>query len=334
MDKGNTVVNIKEIAKALDLSTTTVSRVFSGNGRVGEETKKRVHAYMDKMGYVPNVYAKTAQSRKNKSICVVLPLEEDYAELPYFQKILLSIYDYVSNYGYYVIVIKTTWTDITALKNAVNDQAVDGVILTRSVENGLDIQFLQEKNIPFVVTGSYSDKNVLQVDVDQLNGCFDLTTSLLRMGIRDIALFMAEKTHIVNRNRYKGFEKAYEQYGLDIDRKLIFDNTGYASIAEDYTIKMVKQGVECIICMDDNICLFVLNALRKHQVDVPKDIKVAAFYNSRLLEEYYPSVSCVEFDIRKMGSMAAKLLLDRINGDMEPKKITLGYNVVLKDSTK
>lgn len=334
MEKKEQIVNIKKIAEDLGLSTTTVSRAISGNGRIGKKTIERVQEYMEQNQLVPNVYEKTNRVRKTNVICVSLPLEEDYAELPYFQKILLSIYDFFAMNGYHVMIVKTTWTDISALKTVVNEHAVDGVVLTRVIADGLEIKFLQEKGIPFVVTGSYEDESVLQVDVDQLNGCCDLTTSLLRMGIRNMSLFMAEKSQVVNRSRYKGFEKAYEQYGLDVDRKMIHDNAGYDSIAETLTLEAVKNGVECILCMDDNICLFVLKALRKYGVEVPNNIKVASFYNSRLLDEYFPSISCVEFDIRKLGSTAGKVLLDRLNGDMSPRKIVLGYSVILKDSTK
>lgn len=334
MEKKETVVNIKKIAEDLGLSTTTVSRAISGNGRIGKQTVERVHAYMEENGLVPNVYTKSSADKRTNMICVVVPLEEDYAELPYFQKILLSIYDFFSLYGYQVMVIKTTWTDNSALEKVVNEKLVDGVVLTRTIASGEDIRFLQEKGMPFVVTGSYEDKSVLQVDVDQLNGSFDLTMSLLRIGVRDMALFMAERNQVVNISRYKGFEKAYDTFGLDIDRGMIYDNVGYASVAENLALKMVKEGVECILCMDDNICLYVLNALRKHGVEVPKDIKVASLYNSRLLDEYYPSISCVEFDIKKLGTTAGRVLLERLNGDMKPKKIILGYNVILKDSTK
>ena len=334
MDKKETIVNIKKIAEDLGLSTTTVSRAISGKGRIGRKTIERVHGYMAENGLVPNVYSKCAEDKRTHMICVVLPLEEDYAELPFFQKILLSLYDFFSLYEYHVMVVKTTWTDISALKKVVKEQLVDGVVLTRTLEDGQEIEFLKDKGIPFVVTGSCEDRSVLQVDVDHLNACFDLTTSLLRMGIRDIALMIAERTQIVNVSRYRGFEKAFEDYGLDIDRKMIFENAGYDMIAEDLTLEAIKKGAECILCMDDNICLFVLKALRKHCMEIPRDIKVASFYNSRLLDEYFPTISCVNFDIRKLGSTAGKVLLDRLNGDTSPKKIVLGYNVVLKDSTK
>ena len=334
MDKKDDVVSIKKIAEDFGLSMTTVSRAISGKGRIGKQTVDRVHEYMEQNALVPNVHARNHERERMRTICVALPLEGDYAELPFFQKILLSIYDFFSAHGYCVTVIKTTWTDISALREVVGRHLVDGVVLTRTITDGLDIKYLQEEGMPFVVTGSYDDATVLQVDVDQMNGCYDLTVALLRMGIRNMVLFEAEKSHVVNVSRYKGFMKAYEEYGLQVGSDMVYDNVGYASVAEDLTMKVVRKGAECILCMDDNICMYVLKALRKHGIDVPGKIKVASFYNSRLLNDYYPSVSCVEFDIKELGNVAGKILLDRLNGDMEPKQIILGYNIVLKESTK
>ncbi|MCM1268081.1 MAG: LacI family transcriptional regulator [Bacteroidales bacterium] len=334
MEKKDDVVSIKKIAEDLGLSMTTVSRAISGKGRIGERTVARVQEYIEQNALVPNVHAGNQQAAYTKTICVALPLEEDYAELPFFQKILLSIYDFFSACGCRVMLIKTTWTDISALQEVVDKRLADGVVLTRTITEGLDIKYLQEKKMPFVVTGSYDDETVLQVDVDQMNGCYDLTMALLRMGIHNMVLFEAEKTHVVNQSRYKGFQKACEEYGLRVAPDMVYDNVGYASVAEDLTLKVVRKGAECILCMDDNICMYVLKALRKHGIEVPGDIKVASFYNSRLLNDYYPSVSCVEFDIKELGTVAGKLLLDRLNGDMEPKRIVLGYNIVLKESTK
>lgn len=328
------VVSIKKIAEDLNLSMTTVSRAISGKGRVGQRTSDRVHEYVEKNCLVPNVYVKKQPHKKTGMICVAVPLEEDYAELPFFQQILLSVYDFFSVRGYGVMLIKTNNTDISALREVVERHIVDGVVLTRTIANGQDIQYLLRQEMPFVVTGSYDDASVLQVDVDQTGGCYDLTVALLRMGIRNLVLFEAEKAHVVNQNRYRGFQKACREYGVNLTSDMIYENVGYESIAEELAVKTVRKGVECILCMDDNICLYVLKALRKHGIEVPGDIKVASFYNSRLLNDYYPSISCVEFDIGELGKIAGKLLLDRLNGDMEQRKMLLGYNVLLKESTK
>ena len=97
---------------------------------------------------------------------------------------------------------------------------------------------------------------------------------------------------------------------------------------------MMKEGIECIICMDDNICVNVLNVLRKLEVEVPRDIKIASFYNSQVLEEYYPPISCVNLDIGELATRAAEILFDVLHGRDAQKRTLLGYQVLLKESTQ
>ena len=96
----------------------------------------------------------------------------------------------------------------------------------------------------------------------------------------------------------------------------------------------MKEQVECIVCMDDNICLNVLNKLRRDKVNIPEDIKVASFYNSWLLSSSVPPITCVEFDAYEMGMEASKMLLDILEGDTIPKKVVLGYQLMIKSSTQ
>ena len=67
---------------------------------------------------------------------------------------------------------------------------------------------------------------------------------------------------------------------------------------------------------------------------MPQDIRIASFYNSQVLNEYYPPISCVDFDIKELGTMAARVLLEALDGEEKAGKITMGYNVILKESTK
>lgn len=196
------------------------------------------------------------------------------------------------------------------------------------------IKYLQKEKVPFVVIGSYDDENVYQVDVEQKNACKELTSILIRMGMRKIALFCADMKHVVTQNRYHGFVKAFQENNLSVDTGLIFDEVGYQVVADKVIEDMLKEQVECIVCMDDNICLNVLNKLRRENVSIPEDMKVASFYNSRLLSNYYPPITCLDFDIKELGMTAAKMLLDLLDGKRTSKRIQLGYQVMLKNSTK
>lgn len=325
---------ISKIALALDMSPTTVSRAISGKGRISEATRKRVFDYIQENEIEPDVRNRRYTNKRVGNILVTIPQENDYALLPFFSETISSIYDYFSNYDYQIIYAKTQENDISALKKVVESHKADGVVLTRVFENAQDIRYLQEKEVPFVVIGSYDDKTVSQIDVDHQAGCKDLTSVLLRMGVRDIALFCADATHGVSKSRKKGFLQAYEDNGLDFNRAMIFEHTEKQFIAERITEDMLKRGAECILCMDDNICINVLNILRKNGVKVPQDIMVASFYNNQVLNEYYPPISCVDFNIKELGQRAAKTLLDILQGKDSVKKQMLGYNVILKESTK
>ena len=326
--------NIYEIAQELGISTTTVSRAISGKGRLSEATRQRVLEYIASRNLDPCVRKRKYTDKKTGNILVTIPAERDYALLPYFMEILSSVYDYCVIRGFQVMMAKTGANDIDALKTIISKHKVDGVVLTRTITDALDIKFLKERGVPFVAIGSYDDKTVSQVDVDQMSGCRDLTSILLRMGIRKIALFCADRTHVVTKSRLKGFLQAYEDNDLDFDPQMIFDGAGEVFKAEQLTEEMLKKGVECILCMDDNICINVLNTLRKNGVRVPQDIRIASFYNSQVLNEYYPPISCVDFDIKELGTMAARVLLEALDGEEKAGKITMGYNVILKESTK
>ena len=228
--------NIYEIAQELGISTTTVSRAISGKGRLSEATRQRVLEYIASRNLDPCVRKRKYTDKKTGNILVTIPAEKDYALLPYFMEILSSVYDYCVIRGFQVMMAKTGANDIDALKTIISKHKVDGVVLTRTITDALDIKFLKERGVPFVAIGSYDDKTVSQVDVDQMSGCRDLTSILLGMGIRKIALFCADRTHVVTKSRLKGFLQAYEDNDLDFDPQMIFDGAGEVFKAEQLTV--------------------------------------------------------------------------------------------------
>ncbi|MCH4192013.1 MAG: LacI family transcriptional regulator [Butyrivibrio sp.] len=327
-------IGISEIAKELNISATTVSRALSGKGRVGEETKEKILQYIGEHDYVPHVRPEGYAQKNTRNICVTLPGENDFAELPYFHQIMLSIEDYFGSHDYNIIPVKCKATDISLLQKVIQKHKADGVILTRTIENGIDIRYLQEQGVPFVVVGSYDDDSVYQVDVDQQNGCRELTNILLRKGLRKIALFCADATHIVTQSRYRGFLEACQENDLAVNKKYVFDEVGYPEVAARALEDCLKDQIECIICMDDNICVNVLNQLRAENVAVPRDIRIASYYNSSILDIYYPPITALEFNTKELGRVASKMLYDLLCNKEPVRKQKLGYQVILKESTK
>ncbi len=330
-ENGRERITIQEIAEYLKLSPTTVSRAISGKGRVSRETQNKVLDFLEQNQYTPNVIKNS--EKKSKNICVLLPGEEGHAQLPYFQDILLSIYDSFSSWNYGVLVAKTTALDIQSLKALVEQRKIDGVVLTRTIEGDLAVTYLKKHKIPFVVIGSWPERDVLQVDFDQEGGCKDLASVLLRMNIRKIACICGDEEHIVTQSRLKGIRAAYHEADAIMEKELFYTGAVYPSIVEKDVIELLSKKVECILCLDDNICMGVLNALHKNQIKIPQEVKVASCYGGRLLACCYPPVTCLEFNVKEMGGVASKKLFDSINKNADCNKLVLGYNVLVKDST-
>lgn len=327
-------VEISKIAEELGLSPTTVSRALSGRGRVSEATKNKVLKYIEGNKITPHIRTSRFQDKKTMNIAVVLPGEERYAELPYFTRMLMVLYDFFRVRGYHVLLIRTSRDDIAALKDVIKKHKIDGVILTRILDNCMDIKFLQEKEVPFVVVGSIDDDSIYQVDVDQRGGCHELTDILIKKGIRKMAMFCANLKQTVSQSRLNGYLDAMRENDLPIDQHLILEDAGEINVLEKGIEDILKEQVECVICSDDGICITVLDYFRQLEISVPKHIKVASFFNSTLLEESNSSITSINFELNELGKTAGGMLMKLLNGEPCEKKKIVGYKILLKESTQ
>lgn len=326
-------LTIGDIAQALQVSKTTVSRAMSGKGRIGEETRRRVLEYVEAHHYSPNVIAQGLAQNKTFNIGMVLPGDYNIAELSFFQKCMLGISRAASQAGYDVLLTMVTEDDISQLERAVTNHKVDGVILTRTLVEDAPMRYLGGKEIPFVAIGSTDDSEAVQVDNDHRSACRELTGRLLERGVRRIALIGGDERFVVTNSRLLGFRDALEAQGGE-DAGLRADvtlNVGNAEEAERAVERLAREGTECIVCMDDFLCECVLNALRTERVNAPGRIRVASFYDSAVLENRPTPVASIRFDVETLGKKACELLLRILNGEAVERRTLLGYEVCMRE---
>lgn len=326
-------VNMSQVAEELGVSVSTVSRTLAGKGRISEETRERILRYLEEKELKPNIRERRYTDTTLKMISVVLPGEEDFASLPYFLNIFLSVYDYFSLRGYQVTLIKITPQDISNLVHAVEAHIMDGVILTRTVDNNDEIIYLKKMGVPFVVIGPYDDPSVLSVDTDNENACCDITNMLFRKGFHKLAVMCANREHYINKKRMNGIQRAHMESHMCLDWEYVFYDTEIPNVAEMALEKAVAGGIDCILCMDDNICLIFLRLMRKLGIRIPQDMKIAALHNSSLLDEWYPSVSCLHFDVDELGKEASRILYVYLTEHKRLPRSILGYELQMKSST-
>ena len=330
----NNAITIADVAEALGVSKTTVSRAISGKGRIGAATRKRVLDYIEEHDYKPNVIAKGLAQSKTYNLCVVIPENYALVDLPFFQEALTGIQEIAGMHEYDILLCISQKDDVAGLERIVRNRKVDGIVLLRTSLKDPQIELLLKKNIPFVTTGSTTYKNVKQVDNDHLSACRELTSILLMRNMKRIALLGGSDSFVVNQNRWKGYQEAYIQTGSELAEELVFRNLESPAAIDAAVEAVLEKGADCILCMDDAVCGQVLRKLRQKEVRVPQDIKIASFYNSSVLENNIPSITSLSFHARELGMEACRNLLAQIEGEDTEELTLLSYEEVLKEPTQ
>ena len=327
-------ITIDDVAKALGISKTTVSRAISGKGRVGNSTRAKVMDFIEKHNYRPNVMARALAQQRTFNIGVVWPDDYNAVDLPFFQRCMIGMSEITSSFGYDIVVSLIAGDDLSSLKRIIENHKVDGVVLTRTMVNDTPAKYLKESGVPFVAIGKTDDPDIITVDNDNLGACKELTSILLAKGLRKLALIGGSTNHIITRTRYEGFVNAFESMGLDVDQNLVYldveNNIKIGGIIKS----ILKKNIDGVICMDDSIAGEVISRCRDEHIKIPDDLRVASFYNSSLLESTVPSVTSLNFNDRNLGAEAARTLLAIIAEENAQSKMLKNYEVILKESTK
>lgn len=327
-------ITIDDVARALGISKTTVSRAISGKGRIGDDTKNKVLDYIETHNYRPNVMARALANQRTYNIGVVWPDDYNAVDLPFFQRIIIGMSEITSNYGYDIVVSLITGGDISGLKRIIDNHKVDGIILTRTLVDDIPARYLKMSGIPFVVIGNTTYPDIVSVDNDNYSACKELTSILIAKGLKRLALIGGSTGHMITRNRRDGFFAAFEQVGIKPDESIIYLDIENLSKVSGIVKELMHRNVDGVVCMDDNLAGEVIARCRDEHIRIPDDIRLASFYNSSILETAVPSVTSLNFNDRNLGAMAAKTLLDIIDGKTVSNLMLKNYEVILKESTK
>lgn len=326
-------ITISDVAEALQISKTTVSRAISGKGRISETTRQKVLDYIEANDYKPNVIAKGLAQHKTYNIALVIPGDCNLVDMPFFQNSMQGICEEASEHDYDVMLVTITEGHFNNLERMIANHKVDGVILSRSMVKDYAADFLKKQQIPFVLMGTSKDKEILQVDNDHRSGCCELVENLLKSGMTRIGLIGGSREYVVNCTRTQGYQEAFRRSGFNCEEKLIYSNCDLPEKVEYAVKELMNKNTECIVCMDDAICSLVLQVLSGSSISVPDQVKIASFYDSTLLKNSKPAVTSLVFDDKALGARTCSILLRYIQGEEIQGRTLLGYEMMIREST-
>lgn len=332
-DTKSAKINISDIAEELGVSKTTISRAISGKGRISESTRSKVLAYIEEHNYQPNLLARGLAQNKTYNLALVISKQFSSLDLPFVRMCMRTIYETAALRDYNILLSLAGDRDVRPLQKLVDSHKVDGVILTRTLDNDPYVDVLQECGMPFVVMGRERD-GILQVDNDQVGACEELTDVLLKKGMRRIALLGGDLPYIINARRLEGYRKAHARNSIAVEQELLL--LGLENDVERLNSikKALEQRPDCILCMDDALTSFTMKYLNQQGVRVPEEVRVASMYDSSALSEMNPPVTALRFDAAQLGQTACTMLLDALEGKPGPDRIEQGYQLMLRASTQ
>ena len=231
-----------------------------------------------------------------------------------------------------MIITTGTATDYSGAKQLVEDHKVDGMILMRSYDEDLTLEYLTKQGIPVGLTGSCADENVIQVDSDNNEAAHRMTSMLIDCGYKKFALILGESTYRVNHERIDGFYQAIDRYGLAREQQLCIRNFKCMGLMDNIIHDVMSNKVECVICGDDVICSRMMSRLQAEGYRIPLDIGIAALYNGATLDCFTPAVTAVNILARQQGITIGKQMIHCLKGEIYNKKTMLDYEILLRKS--
>lgn len=329
------VMTIDDIAEALGVSASTVSRSISGKGNIGQATRERVLQYIKEHNFHLNAAAQGLARSRTNNVAIILPEAKTLVEMPFFHTCMYGVEAMTRERDYGLMVLITDGRNTDPLERMIGHRKVDGVLLTRTYEDDFFAAYLKKQNIPFVTIGQTGIPDVIQVDHDNRSACRDLVSMLFGQGMKRIAYLGCGMEQMVNRNRVAGYRDACAEQNPKSgpNEKLIFTELEDRERIEEAVDAMVKRKADCLVCQDDYVCDVVLHRLAQKGVKVPTQMKVASCHYSRLLENYPITVTSLKLDTAELGRKACQVLLDRLAGATVPGVTLLDYEIVAGEST-
>jgi DNA-binding LacI/PurR family transcriptional regulator len=311
-------VTIKDIAKALALSTSTVSRALRNSYEISPETKKLVLEYAQKINYHPNPIALSLKERRSRSIGVVV------CEIAnsFFSQAINGIESIAYNNGYNVIIAQSMESFDREMLNLqyLTSRSVDGLIVSVSTETK-DFSYLKElheRGMPIVFFDRIVDDiETHKVIVDNYKGAYDATAHLINNGYKGIAILSNAPGLSIAKERLAGYKAALTEKGVEINESLIkYCNHGGMILSEvEQAVKellQLKQKPDAIFSSADKLTTGCLRILKAKGVLVPDEMGLIGFSNSELTELIDPPLSVIKQPAFEMGELSTKLLLQLI----------------------
>lgn len=329
---------IKDIAEYLTISVSTVSRALTDDKNIRRETKERVVAAAEKLGYRPNPVATNLKYGRTNTVGVIVP----EMVTPFASQVIGGIQNILHPLGIKVIIAESaeSWERERENLEQMERFMVDGIIvcMCNYIRNRDEYDRLAAQGMAMVFYDRIPHgMNVSQVVVDDYIKSFFLTEHLIRLGRKNIVHLLGCEFVYNTHERHRGYRDALRKFGIEYDPRLVVEaGLGFEDGARAVD-ELVGSGVafDAIFAFTDTLSIGALNRLRALSFRIPEDVAVAGFSGTILSTIVSPQLTTIEPPLQQIGEESARLIMEKIKRPDAPvRSIVLDAELRLRASTE
>ena len=316
-------ITLKHIARELEVSISTVSKALKNSSEISRDTKDKIQAFAKLYNYRPNNIAVSLKNKRTKNIGVIIPDIVHH----FFTTVFRGIEHYANQHGYNVIV----WvSDESFDREVINMEmlangSIDGFIMALAGETQLKKDFnhlkeVTEQGIPLVLFDRVTDEiccDKVVLNDDKI--AYEATMSLIAEGRKHIALLTTDNFLSVSNSRELGYRKALEENGISINEQLIL-RLPYNEDVNGMESFLVENNIDAILSVNEIFAIHCMGVVQKMALKIPENISVIGFTDGILSKYAEPKLTTVAQHGDKMGEVAAKLLIEKIENDFDEEE--------------
>lgn len=334
-------VNLKKLAEVLNISISTVSKALHNSHEISEETKQKVMAKAEELGYHPNPYAGSLRHHKTNTIAIVVPQLNNY----FFIQAISGAESKSQEAGYHTLIYNSN-DDISkeaSIMHQLQNGRVDGIILSLSLSTNTyqHLHSIIQSGIPIV----FFDRVCHEIETakvitdDYLSG-FKATEHLISNGSRDIAYLSIGKSISIDNKRMQGYMEALSKHNITLDEsKRVIECTGTKEIRYNKIHQLLsqKKRPSGIFCCVEALALICYEVCRELKIRIPEDVKIISFSNLPSAHLLSPALTTITQPAHEMGLQSAALLIKYLENKkfvITNENHVLRSELVVRGSTK
>ncbi len=334
-------VTLKQIARELDVSISTVSKSLRNSPEISEDTRQKVQAFAKLYNYRPNNIALSLKNRKTKTIAIIIPEIVHH----FFATVISGIEQVANESGYNVIVCLSNESfdrEVINMEMLANG-SIDGFIISLSKETQFKADFhhiseVISQGMPVVMFDRVTNEILCdKVIVDDKAAAYEAVQRLIDQGKKKIALVTTVDYVSVGKFRTDGYIKALQDNDLPFQEDLIIRIDNVEKCEEQISRLLENRAIDAVFAVNELFAVTIIKAANKFSLKVPDDLSVIAFTDGIISRFSTPTITTVSQNGEKMGMKAAQILISRIESEDDEEMYrteVIETHLVERESTK